>query len=131
MCHRQGYEIIQNAFFQPCLSFGPGKKSCSLSGHVQRIRITERIEKKIFFINRFVYFKYYTTFAAENTGVAQLVEHRSPKPGVGSSSLSSRAKKLYQIDTTFFISCKASTFPVPKLLKIRTFASHKKKLNSL
>ena len=33
----------------------------------------------------------YTTFAAANTGVAQLVEHRSPKPGVGSSSLSSRA----------------------------------------
>ena len=31
----------------------------------------------------------------------------------------------------FFISCKASTFPVPKLLKIHTFASHKKKLNSL
>ena len=27
-----------------------------------------------------------------NTGVAQLVEHWSPKPGVGSSSLSSRAK---------------------------------------
>jgi preprotein translocase subunit SecE len=26
------------------------------------------------------------------TGVAQLVEHRSPKPGVGSSSLSTRAK---------------------------------------
>ncbi len=26
------------------------------------------------------------------TGVAQLVEHRSPKPGVGSSSLSSRAE---------------------------------------
>ena len=25
------------------------------------------------------------------TGIAQLVEHRSPKPGVGSSSLSSRA----------------------------------------
>ena len=24
-----------------------------------------------------------TTFAAANTGVAQLVEHRSPKPGVG------------------------------------------------
>ena len=46
---RQGYEIIQNAFFQPCLSFGPGKKSCSLSGHVQRIRITERIEKKNIF----------------------------------------------------------------------------------
>ena len=34
----------------------------------------------------------YTTFAAANTGVAQLVEHRSPKPGVGSSSLSSRAE---------------------------------------
>jgi preprotein translocase subunit SecE len=28
------------------------------------------------------------------TGVAQLVEHWSPKPGVGSSSLSSRAKIL-------------------------------------
>ena len=28
---------------------------------------------------------------SRNTGVAQLVEHRSPKPGVGSSSLSSRA----------------------------------------
>ena len=27
------------------------------------------------------------------TGIAQLVEHWSPKPGVGSSSLSSRAKK--------------------------------------
>ena len=29
-----------------------------------------------------------------HTGVAQLVEHRSPKPGVGSSSLSSRAKLI-------------------------------------
>ena len=27
-----------------------------------------------------------------DTGVAQLVEHWSPKPGVGSSSLSTRAK---------------------------------------
>ena len=32
-----------------------------------------------------------TTFAIANTGIAQLVEHWSPKPGVGSSSLSSRA----------------------------------------
>ena len=53
----------------------------------------------IFFINRFVYSKYYTIFAAANTGVAQLVEHRSPKPGVGSSSLSSRAKKIIQCQT--------------------------------
>ncbi len=30
-------------------------------------------------------------FNKEDTGVAQLVEHWSPKPGVGSSSLSSRA----------------------------------------
>ena len=29
------------------------------------------------------------------TGLAQLVEHWSPKPGVGSSSLSTRAKKKY------------------------------------
>ncbi len=28
----------------------------------------------------------------KNMGVAQLVEHRSPKPGVGSSSLSTYAK---------------------------------------
>ncbi len=28
-----------------------------------------------------------------STGVAQLVEHWSPKPGVGSSSLSTRAKR--------------------------------------
>ena len=28
----------------------------------------------------------------QHTGVAQLVEYRSPKPAVGSSSLSSRAK---------------------------------------
>ena len=34
----------------------------------------------------------YSTFAPANTGIAQLVEHRSPKPSVGSSSLSSRAK---------------------------------------
>ena len=33
-----------------------------------------------------------TTFATANTGIAQLVEHRSPKPSVGSSSLSSRAE---------------------------------------
>ena len=33
-----------------------------------------------------------------NTGIAQSVEHWSPKPGVGSSSLSSRAKrKKYEI----------------------------------
>jgi hypothetical protein len=40
-----------------------------------------------------------------------LVEHRSPKPGVGSSSLSSRAKKLYQIDTTFFYIMQSLNFP--------------------
>ena len=38
-----------------------------------------------------LYSKNSSTFASANTGVAQLVEHRSPKPGVGSSSLSSRA----------------------------------------
>ena len=30
---------------------------------------------------------------SEHTGIAQLVEHWSPKPGVGSSSLSSRARR--------------------------------------
>jgi hypothetical protein len=36
----------------------------------------------------------FLTTKSENTGVAQLVEHWSPKPGVGSSSLSSRANIL-------------------------------------
>ena len=36
----------------------------------------------------------HSIFAPANTGVAQLVEHRSPKPGVGSSSLSSRAEMI-------------------------------------
>ena len=36
------------------------------------------------------------------TGIAQLVEHWSPKPGVGSSSLSSRAnKKRYEINRKY------------------------------
>ena len=37
------------------------------------------------------YFRNSSTFAAANTEVAQSVEHWSPKPGVGSSSLSFRA----------------------------------------
>ena len=45
-----------------------------------------------------------TTFAPANTGIAQLVEHRSPKPSVGSSSLSSRAKGKVDVlcTSTFF-----------------------------
>ena len=34
--------------------------------------------------------------AKKDTGVAQLVEHWSPKPGVGRSSRSSRAKLLFR-----------------------------------
>jgi hypothetical protein len=58
-------------------------------------------------------FECITIFATQkiNTGVAQLVEHWSPKPGVGSSSLSSRANKnewdttiLYSIFLLFFCS---------------------------
>ena len=39
-----------------------------------------------------------------HTGVAQLVEHWSPKPGVGSSSLSTRANKKWIMEkiTNFF-----------------------------
>ena len=33
------------------------------------------------------------------TGLAQLVEHWSPKPGVGSSSLSTRAKLTFSMST--------------------------------
>ncbi len=35
---------------------------------------------------------YQSAWTDKNTGIAQSVEHWSPKPGVGSSSLSSRAK---------------------------------------
>jgi hypothetical protein len=35
-----------------------------------------------------------------NTGLAQLVEHWSPKPGVGSSSLSTRARYMENIKCT-------------------------------
>ena len=41
-------------------------------------------------------------FLKTNTGVAQSVEHRSPKPGVGSSSLSARAQKKPAILAGFF-----------------------------
>ena len=36
------------------------------------------------------------------TGVAQLVEHWSPKPGVGSSSLSTRANSICVMMSNFF-----------------------------
>ena len=35
------------------------------------------------------------------TGLAQLVEHWSPKPGVGSSSLSTRANKIFYMKKFF------------------------------
>ena len=40
----------------------------------------------------------YPRFCKKHTGVAQLVEHWSPKPGVGSSSLSSRANFFKVMD---------------------------------
>ena len=40
------------------------------------------------------------------TGIAQLVEHWSPKPGVGSSSLSSRAKKRKDMFKNIVLYCK-------------------------
>ena len=42
------------------------------------------------------------------TGIAQLVEHWSPKPGVGSSSLSSRAKNQRIMFKKIFNYCKES-----------------------
>ena len=42
------------------------------------------------------------------TGIAQLVEHWSPKPGVGSSSLSSRAIKQIIMLNRFINYCKLS-----------------------
>ncbi len=49
-----------------------------------------KAKKKIFICN--CKNKAYLCTAFKETGVAQSVEHWSPKPGVGSSSLSSRAK---------------------------------------
>ena len=37
------------------------------------------------------------------TGLAQLVEHWSPKPGVGSSSLSTRAKKYNMTEIVKYV----------------------------
>ena len=45
---------------------------------------------------------------AKFTGIAQLVEHRSPKPGVGSSSLSSRAKSSMNMFKSLVNYCKES-----------------------
>ena len=42
------------------------------------------------------------------TGVAQLVEHRSPKPSVESSSLSTRAKRKRTMFKNFIHNCKES-----------------------
>ena len=42
------------------------------------------------------------------TGVAQLVEHRSPKPSVESSSLSTRATNNRTMFKNFFHNCKES-----------------------
>ena len=42
-------------------------------------------------------------FGGANTGVAQLVEHWSPKPGVGSSSLSARANYIYNMKIINYI----------------------------
>ena len=44
------------------------------------------------------------------TGVAQLVEHRSPKPSVESSSLSTRAKNNRTMFKNFFHNCKESYY---------------------
>ena len=48
----------------------------------------------------------------QHTGVAQLVEYRSPKPAVGSSSLSSRAKQIDKkgIETIPFFLCLLQTY---------------------
>ena len=57
-----------------------------------------------YFSKSLAVFEICTTFATANTGIAQLVEHRSPKPSVGSSSLSSRAeiKSCNYLVTAFF-----------------------------
>ena len=48
-------------------------------------------------------------------GIAQLVEHWSPKPGVESSSLSTPAKKTTCFDKSFFIHCEKSIEKFKKL----------------
>ena len=84
--------IIPHALFQPCIPIGSRKKSWGLSAYAQRIRLTKRIILKNISAKSLQNPNISSTFAPANTGIAQLVEHRSPKPSVGSSSLSSRAK---------------------------------------
>ena len=45
-----------------------------------------------------------------HTGIAQLVEHRSPKPGVGSSNLSARAKFAFLHQKWCFLFCHCFLF---------------------
>ncbi len=76
---------------------------------------------------RFAGSEVYTTFAAANTGVAQLVEHRSPKPGVGSSSLSSRAKRIAVrlLTAILFLSPKQIKFFIPPENVFKFFSFNK------
>ena len=54
-------------------------------------------------------FKIKCYFCSAITEVAQSVEHWSPKPGVGSSSLSFRAKRRsLKVSASFFVSVSAN-----------------------
>ena len=54
---------------------------------------TTSLPHSIFYFYQIWFFKRKDYLCSRNTEVAQLVEHWSPKPGVGSSSLSFRAKR--------------------------------------
>ena len=73
-----------------------------------------------------------TTFCLPQTGIAQLVEHRSPKPGVGSSSLSSRAglKSCKCLTCRTFLICYSDVIPSEQSLDLIFYASTKNILRS-
>ena len=62
-----------------------------------------------------------------STGIAQLVEHWSPKPGVGSSSLSSRAKIDMNMFKKIINYCKVS---YEELLHKTTWPTRSELMNS-
>ena len=74
-------------------------------GETGKILLVLFVEKHLHFFLLIIWiFKKYLYLCTRNTELAQLVEHWSPKPGVGSSSLSFRAFFFYQLYLPFLFS---------------------------
>ena len=86
-----------------------------------------RKNTEVLFFRKSCILKIKTYLCTRNTEVAQSVEHWSPKPGVGSSSLSFRAKAI-QIVSLFFVFqlfLTASTIRFPYIIPVCQACQHK------